>query len=314
MQSPLNNLIITQNFGDRPYYYGQFGLAGHEGTDFKTKGIGGSFWNNLMGYQPALAVRDGICTAHYGHPYYGTYVELVDNDGNIFYYCHLKNARPPSPESTIPSKSLMYRVRAGDALGVTGNSGNSTNPHLHIMFRPKNFNINNGYFGYEDFMKILIETPTTIKIARIGQNLPAPAELAAQVDHFTSGKLRIAYKDYDVPLVSLGMFTQEDAYNWLTEHPIAETFVQFYYSSPNAVWAASYSFPNLKKQISTLPNNPPAITIAYELVNTLWNYCNDELRAGLGYQPDYRNQDAVFEKNVQSKYDKVLPFLNGGAI
>lgn len=156
-----------------------------------------------------------------------------------------------------------------------------------------------------------VSQPTTIKIARIGQNLPPVSELVSEVDHFTNEKLGVLFKDYDVPLVSLGMFNQDSAYNWLSEHFIAETFVQFYYSSPQAPFATSYSFPNLKKQISTLPNNPPAQTIFYELSNCLWNYSVDTLNSGLGYQPD---QMSPSEEFIQSKVDKWLPFYKGSGI
>lgn len=305
MYNPLNILVITQPFGARPEYYAQFGLKGHEGVDFKTKGIGGSFWNNLMGYQLALAVRDGICTAHYGHPYYGTYVELIDNEGNLFKYCHLKNARPPSPESTIPSKDLMYRVRAGEVLGITGNSGNSIGAHLHLMFRPKNFDINNGYFGYEDLIKLFNQS-TSIRIARIGVNLPLASELQVQVDHFTKGKLKIECKDYDVPLYSLGMFTQDNAYNLLDTYPVDEKFVQIYYSSPDAPFLATYSFPNKKKFISTLPNNPPAKLIAFELSHALQFYCNDVLNAHIQIEDSNFPDDAF----IQRKYNSVDMYLN----
>lgn len=162
------------------------------------------------------------------------------------------------------------------------------------------------------FPRIQDSPTTTITIARIGHNLPPISELQNQVFKFTHNKLKIECKDYDVPLVSLGMMTQDDTYNWLSTHFIAETFVQFYYSSPQAPFATSYSFPNLKKQISTLPNNPPAQTIFYELSNCLWNYANDELHAGLGYQPDQMDPSEEF---TQSKVGRWLPWiLKGGVI
>ena len=309
---PLEKLVVTQSFGANPAYYGQFGLRGHEGTDFRTKNLGTSqgFWGNLMGWQKIYAVASGDCTARYNHPQYGTYIDLVSN-GNLYRYAHLKNVRPPDGMVVkVMNNVLQFKAKEGDVIGITGNSGNSSAPHLHFSYRPANFNINNGYFGFEDPM-ILFNQPTTIKIARIGQNLPPFSELQAQVDYFTKGKLKIECKDYDLSLYSLSMFTQNDAYNWLNDHFVDETFVQFYYSSPNAPFATSYSFPNLKKQISTLPNNPPAQTIFYELSNCLWNYANDELHAGLGYQPDSNFPDEAF---IQSKVDKWLPFLIGKGI
>src|SRR3990167_4877106 len=155
MRKPLDKTIITQPFGANPEYYAQFGLKGHEGTDFRTKGLSlTSFWNEFKGWQTIKAVTDGVCFAHYGHPNYGTYIDLLDAQGRMFRYAHLKNVRPPTPDSVIPGKDLLFKVKEGDVIGITGNSGNTSGPHLHFMYKPASPNFNNGYFGWEDPMKL----------------------------------------------------------------------------------------------------------------------------------------------------------------
>ncbi len=46
-------------------------------------------------------------------------------------------------------------VARGDVIGVSGNTGNSTGPHLHVRYRPAGYRYGNGFTGGEDFRAYL---------------------------------------------------------------------------------------------------------------------------------------------------------------
>ena len=100
--------------------------AGHSGTDFK-----------LNSGTPVLAAAPGV-------PYYtvdgcpdngswgskcgggfGNQVRLLHSDGRVSIYGHMKKGTVIAPSSTAT-------VECGNAIGLSGNSGKSTDPHLHF--------------------------------------------------------------------------------------------------------------------------------------------------------------------------------------
>ena len=106
------NYPITQKFGEK--YTNE---AGHNGIDYALP----------MG-TPVLAAADGIVhVAGIDNTGYGNYVIIKHtwNAGTL--YGHLRNW------NVIPGQS----VKAGDIVGYSGNSGNSTGPHLHFEYRLK---------------------------------------------------------------------------------------------------------------------------------------------------------------------------------
>lgn len=75
---------------------------------------------------PVFASADGTIQATpYDAPGFGNYIKLVTDDGTELFYGHLssKNAAGGA------------RVKAGDLVGYSGNSGKSTGPHLHFEVR-----------------------------------------------------------------------------------------------------------------------------------------------------------------------------------
>lgn len=76
---------------------------------------------------PVMAVADGYVTS-WGHSEAGgQYVWLRHGKKASSYYCHL------SEFSTI---AYQYQhVKAGQIIGFSGNTGNSTGPHLHCAVR-----------------------------------------------------------------------------------------------------------------------------------------------------------------------------------
>ena len=100
---------ITQRFGKNPSFYREFGLAGHEGLDIACD------VNTHV-----LATHDGWTVPKWG-PIYGNQVWLY-GDGFLTLYAHLN------------ATSVMrgQEMKTGDTLGLSGNTGRSTGPHLHL--------------------------------------------------------------------------------------------------------------------------------------------------------------------------------------
>jgi hypothetical protein len=131
------DLAITQVFGVNRDDYIQFGLAGHNGID-----IGA--WTGTR----IRAAEDGTVIEVSSDPLgYGFTVYLLGDSGRGWRHGHFSRL------DVIQSQ----RVTRGDVLGLSGNSGNSSGPHLHLGMRPANPNNANGYGGYVDPMPVLNE-------------------------------------------------------------------------------------------------------------------------------------------------------------
>ena len=122
--------IISQRFGENPQDYAKFGLAGHNGIDFAVP-VG----------TPIRAVDDGKVLEHgYDQSGYGEYLKWGHAWGESL-YAHLSNAYMALPN---------ILVRRGQAIGESGNSGNSTGPHLHFAMRVNPYARGAPYNGYVD--------------------------------------------------------------------------------------------------------------------------------------------------------------------
>lgn len=112
---PLNETRITSEFGFRRYRW-------HHGTDLKLN-VG----------DPVYSTFDGIVRIRsYDRNGYGYYVVVRHKNGLETLYGHL-------------SKILVevgQEVKAGDLLGLGGNTGRSTGPHLHYEIRYQGLSIN----------------------------------------------------------------------------------------------------------------------------------------------------------------------------
>lgn len=96
--------------------YGQAGvnwMSLHTGIDFP-----------VQYGTPVMAATDGTVRTQWNSAY-GNMVIVTAKDGTETWYCHLSSAK-------IRSGS----VKAGDVIAYSGNSGNSTGPHLHFEVRP----------------------------------------------------------------------------------------------------------------------------------------------------------------------------------
>ncbi|MFI0965320.1 M23 family metallopeptidase [Streptomyces sp. NPDC021080] len=98
-------------------YFGQAGInwmSVHTGIDFPV-----SYGT------PVMAATDGTVRTQWNSAY-GNMLILTAMDGTETWYCHLSTYKVPS--GTV--------VKAGDQIAFSGNSGNSTGPHLHFEVRP----------------------------------------------------------------------------------------------------------------------------------------------------------------------------------
>ncbi|MEU1040209.1 peptidoglycan DD-metalloendopeptidase family protein, partial [Streptomyces sp. NPDC005907] len=98
-------------------YYGQSGInwmSVHTGIDFPV-----SYGTTVM------AATDGTVRTQWNSAY-GNMAIVTAKDGTETWYCHLSTYKVPS--GTV--------VKAGDPIAFSGNSGNSTGPHLHFEVRP----------------------------------------------------------------------------------------------------------------------------------------------------------------------------------
>lgn len=107
---------VTQHYGERPEYYAQFGLRGHNGIDYSAP-VG----------TPVRCVAGGTVRWVDNDPKgYGLYVRVWHPALRVHsFYAHL-------------SEQLVAKgdeVTQGQVIAKTGNTGNTTGPHLHYELR-----------------------------------------------------------------------------------------------------------------------------------------------------------------------------------
>ena len=147
MNKPLKEIYITQYFGENPERYKSYGMKGHNGLDFRAK-------TNT----PVFAAHDGKMQNKAGESGYGNHVILINKEYATC-YAHLDRF------AAVPHA----KVKAGDLIGFTGNTGNSTGPHLHfgVRFLDSEGNIKdyeNGYWGWQNPLPLLGEEQQNKKI------------------------------------------------------------------------------------------------------------------------------------------------------
>lgn len=136
---PLRKVYITQKFGENKEYYKQFGINSHDGTDYRAS-VGTDIYPSHSGFVKIIDSKDKA---------YGLHIK-VRNDKYETIYAHL-------------SKVLVNDgdlVNIDKPMALSGNTGNSSAPHLHFGLREidsnkKIKNYNNGWYGYIDPMVII---------------------------------------------------------------------------------------------------------------------------------------------------------------
>jgi len=130
----IGEYIQTQGFGDQldghgmELVYKRSGMDGHDGLDFAMpKGT------------PIVAVDEGKVILAEENWIYGHTVVIQHSWGRT-YYGHLDKISVP--EGVV--------IQKGQVMGLSGNTGLSTGPHLHFSLKPNTFDTDNLYYGKVD--------------------------------------------------------------------------------------------------------------------------------------------------------------------
>lgn len=137
----LSDEILTQAFGKNPQKYADFGLPfGHEGIDLKPK----KATYGVHAAEDGVVVVDDDEERGPGDPY-GIMVKILSPAGRLTKYAHLS-------ENFV---KLGDRVKAGQPIGVMGETGNSRGVHVHFDCAyqdaaGRRLNVGNGSKGLVD--------------------------------------------------------------------------------------------------------------------------------------------------------------------
>jgi len=132
---------LTQAFGENPFVYRRLGLPGHNGLD----------WGMPVG-QEILAVDEGVVIRVEERPEgFGKHVKIQHKWGQSL-YAHLSAFKVV----------LNQPVKLGQVIGLSGNTGFSTGPHLHFGMRIKPYNLGDGWYGYTNPQRYLQWPPAGV--------------------------------------------------------------------------------------------------------------------------------------------------------
>lgn len=170
---PITNYLFPVNPGQPNFLAGTMGELRsthfHAGIDVRT--------NNMVG-MPILATQNGyisriiVGTGGYGHA-----VMITHPDGNTSLYGHLDQFKGPVAKHILEEhyrqKSFdldlnfnanQFPVAKGDTIGLSGNTGGSSGPHLHFEIRNANNEaLNPLAFGFTEVEDKI--APLAIRIA-----------------------------------------------------------------------------------------------------------------------------------------------------
>ncbi len=149
---------LTQGFGENPDVYARFGIPGHNGIDF-----------SMPTGTSILAVDAGKVIAKVEDPEgFGKYIKLQHSWGQTL-YAHLNEFKIRKNQ----------KVQAGQEIGLSGNTGFSTGPHLHFGMRVDPYSTSDGWNGYTNPQRFLIWPGGNDSDARV-QELQKQLEEAQQ--------------------------------------------------------------------------------------------------------------------------------------
>lgn len=120
LQYPVAKANITQYFGNTPFASANpqvYNGGGHNGIDFSAK-VGTPIYAAASGVVLGTGDTDLACSG----VSYGKWVLVKHSNGLTTLYAHL----------SVIQTSAGQSVSAGDKVGLSGNTGYSTGPHLHF--------------------------------------------------------------------------------------------------------------------------------------------------------------------------------------
>jgi uncharacterized protein YgiM (DUF1202 family) len=184
LQWPVDDHTITQYFGENPQVYAKFNQAGHEGVDFLAP-LGANIYACADGQVFDVRSNDGNA--------YGIHVRVrhrVNGQEYHTVYAHLSRALV----------SVGQRVQAGERVGLSGNTGHSFGPHLHLTLKLIGAKTSGYPDGVVDPLPYLKET-----------EVPAPSDLTIYTTEGvrlragpTTASAQLAWLDQGEPLTVLG--------------------------------------------------------------------------------------------------------------
>ncbi len=184
LQWPVDDHTITQYFGENPQVYAKFNQAGHEGLDFRAP-VGANIYACADGKVFAIRSNDGNA--------YGLHARIRHRGDGCEYhtiYAHLSKV--------LVSKN--QHVRAGELIGLAGNTGHSFGPHLHLTLKLIGANTHGYPAGVVDPLSYLQEV-----------EIPKPSDLIIYTtDHVrlragsTIASAQLAWLDRGEALIVLG--------------------------------------------------------------------------------------------------------------
>ncbi|MDX1689284.1 MAG: peptidoglycan DD-metalloendopeptidase family protein [Candidatus Promineifilaceae bacterium] len=128
---------INQHFGVNPEDYRKFGLPGHEGID-----LGSPLDTPYFCVAPGEVIWVSDRRRSSDEPSaYGWHVIVDHGNGYSTLYAHARPDVPVKPGD---------RLEAGDVVAFSGNTGNSSGPHLHLTLKKKGHRLPGWPEGYMD--------------------------------------------------------------------------------------------------------------------------------------------------------------------
>jgi len=128
---------VNQHFGENPELYEKFGLPGHEGIDLRSP-LDTPYFCVAPG--EVIWVSDRRRSSDEKSAY-GWHVIVDHGNGYSTLYAH---ARPD-----VPVK-VGDKLKAGDTVAFSGDTGNSSGPHLHLTLKKKGHQLEGWPPGYID--------------------------------------------------------------------------------------------------------------------------------------------------------------------
>lgn len=143
MQSPCweGDWPITQLFGVNPIKYAPYNLAGHNGLDVALPE------GTLLKWPFQMTIVE----VGYDALGYGNYAKGQTSGGLQLLYAHQQH---------LPYNAVGDSIPSGTPAGHSGNTGNSTGPHLHLGYRQRDLPFYrgwpfNGYLDPREFLDAL---------------------------------------------------------------------------------------------------------------------------------------------------------------